>query len=108
MCPRVELVGQRRARAPKFPRQALTPSSPLLPCANRENEILNYLREVEPTAQVRRRDCLRMLALLTLPHPSAEGEGKEEVRRAAEQKVPGIPTSLCKETFIFGDSLLQT
>lgn len=108
MCPRGELVSQGRAQVPKFPRQALAASFPLPPCAKGENEIFNCVHEVELSAQVRRRDCLRTLALLASPHPSAGGEGKEEVKRAAEQKVLGIRTSLCKETFICGDLLLQT
>ena len=44
-----------------------------------ENEIFNCIYEAELIAQVRLRDCLGLLALLSLPHPSAEGEGKEEV-----------------------------
>lgn len=34
---------------------------------------------VELIAQVRLRNCLGLLALRPLPHPPAEGEGKEEV-----------------------------
>ncbi|KAK2519065.1 hypothetical protein Q9233_012118 [Columba guinea] len=44
-----------------------------------DNEIFNCVCEVELIAQVRVRDSLGLLALLFLPHPLAQGEGKEKV-----------------------------
>lgn len=107
MCSGVDLVGQRRARVPRF-----RSTGPCLSCASAalcqgDNEIFNCVCEVELIAQVRVRDSLGLLALLFLPHPLAQGEGKEKVQwsaklSAAEQKVQGVWTSFSKKPLICG------
>lgn len=79
MCSGVDLVGQRRARVPRFCSTGPCLSYGSAALCQGDNEIFNCVCEVELIAQVRVRDSLGLLALLFLPHPLAQGEGKEKV-----------------------------